>query len=258
MFVLKIKNILKHSSCILTLTVSLNVTASAPKECLNFHVIHSEPHGYINKEGVPKGIHWEYLEAIREHSGLCINLSLFPYARIWKSIKNGAHDGGIIFKSQSRTNLVEYVGHIQTTPTVVIPLKNITLETYSDLNNLSIGNIRGAHLSKKFDNDKDLNIVQLVNYEQEARMIKLKRLDAISGNEYALKYQLKKHKALNEVDLNSQFKLGEKEQWLQLSKRSQHLDKLPILQKSITSLKNSGIFHEISLKYDVHLVRESN
>ncbi len=258
MFVFKIKNFLKYSSCLLTFIVSHNLSASESEACLNFHVIHSEPHGYIDKGGAPKGIHWEYLEAIREHSGLCINFSLFPYARIWESIKNGRHDGGIIFKSKTRTNLVEYAGHIQTTPTVVIPLKNINLETYSDLNNLRIGNIRGAHLSNKFDNDKALNIIQLVNYEQGARMIKLKRLDAVSGNEYALKYQLKKHKVLDKVDVNNQFKLGEKEQWLQLSKSSQHLDKLPSLQKSITALKKSGVFHKISLKYNVHLVSLNN
>lgn len=237
-----------------------NIVTSSPitqEPCLDFHVIHSEPLGYINQQGIPTGVHWEYLEAIKQHSGLCINISLMPYARIWASIKSGYHDGGVIFKSSSRNQFVEYAGHIQTIPTVVIPLQGINLNSYNDLYDLLIGNMRGVHLSQKFDNDKNLNLVEVTSFEQETRMIKLKRLDAIAGNAFALIYQLKKYGVLDKVSLDNQFKLGEKEQWLQLSRKSQQLDKLPVLRKSLQELKAKGVFREILLKYyDPKLIKD--
>ncbi len=236
--------------------ISSDVTTQ--EKCLNFHVIHTEPLGYLNHKGKPTGVHWEYLEAIKQYSGLCITPMLMPYARIWKSISQGDHDGGIIFKSNNRSNIVKYAGHIRTVPTVVIPLKGITLNSYSDLKHLTIGNMRGVHLSKKFDNDKNLNIVEVINFEQETRMIKLKRLDAIAGNKFALIYQLEKYTVLDKVDLNNQLTLGEKEQWLQLSHKSVHLDLLPILKKSLNELKQNGKFREILEKYYGPLVLENN
>lgn len=229
--------------------ISFQVSASPTKNCLDFHVIHSEPIGYINKKGLPTGVHWEYLEAISQHSGLCMNLKLMPYARIWESVKHGNHDGGIIFKSNNRDKLVEYVEHIQTVPTVVIPLKGIEINTYKDLKNLTIGTMRGVHLSKRFDNDKNLNLVEVINFEQETRMINANRLDAIAGNAYALIYQLEKFDVINKVSLANQLKLGEKEQWLQFSKKSLKLEHSLLLKSSINELKEQGVFRDILLKY---------
>lgn len=246
-----------HYCCALIAVLSTNVTASPQSKCLNFHVIHSEPIGYINAQGQATGVHWEYLQALKKHSGLCMNLSLMPYARIWESIKNGQHDGGIIFKSTNRSDIVEYAGHIQNVPTVVIPLKGIALHNYNDLYGLIIGNMRGVHLSKKFDNDKALNLVELTNFEQETKMIKLKLLDAIAGNGFALIYQLNKYEVLEKVSVENLLKLGEKEQWLQLSRKSDQLDQIPILEKSLAELKEKGVFRDILLKYYGPLVTKN-
>ena len=64
-----------------------------------------------------------------------------------------------------------------------------------------------------------------------------------------LSYQLKKLHALNSVDLTHKLVLGEKEQWLQLSKKSQHLDKIPQLKLAIEKLKKNGSFAKIMDKY---------
>ena len=249
LFEFNVARLIKYICCYSLIALSSSVYSSPSKECIKFHVIQSEPLGYINDQGKPTGIHWEYVEAIRKHSGLCINAKLMPYARIWKSIEYGNHDGGIIFKSQSRDQLVQYAGHIQTVPTVVIPLKGITLKEYNDLNGLHIGTMKGVHLSKKFDNDKNLNLLELINFDQGTRMINLKRLDAVAGNAFALHYQFQKFGVLDKVDLNNQLKLGEKEQWIQISKKSQHLDILPVLNNSVSALKESGVFREILVKY---------
>jgi ABC-type amino acid transport substrate-binding protein len=109
--------------------------------------------------------------------------------------------------------------------------------------------MRGVHLSERFDNDKSLKLIELMNFDQATKMIDLQRVEAIAGNAFALAFQLQKLGVLEKVDLGSQLKLGEKEQWLQLSKKSKNLELLPALEQSITELKNNGVFEQILVKY---------
>jgi ABC-type amino acid transport substrate-binding protein len=225
------------------------VQASENPECLQFHVIKSSPLGFINSEKINVGVHWEYLTAIEEETGLCINKLLLPYARIWQSIKHGKHDGGIIFKSDSRSSMVEYIAPIRTVITAVIPVNSIDIKSYSDLHGLLIGKTRGSHLSKKFDQDTEIDTVELNDYDQAAEMIKYGRIDAIAGSALVLSYQLQKHKVLDKVSPEKKIVIGEKEQWFQLSKKSKHHDKIPKLKKAIIKLQQNGTFDRIMDKY---------
>jgi len=218
-------------------------------DCLAFHVIQNAPIGFESAKGKLQGVHFEYLAELEKRSGLCINKSILPYARVWQSIKTGGHDGGIIFKSDSRKKYVEYVALIRKVKTVVIPINGVNITNYSDLSSLIIGKTRGTHLSERFDNDKNLNIVELNNYDQAARMLKHGRIDAIAGSALVLSYQLKKYALLSELDVSNKFTLGEKEQWLQLSKQSTQLNKAVKLRKSIAELKKNGTFELIMNKY---------
>lgn len=217
--------------------------------CLDFHVIENSPIGFIDTNGEPAGVHWEYLVAIEQASGVCINKKLLPYARIWEQLKIGVHDGGIVFKSDSRSSIVEYAALIRTVKTVVVPVKGLGIKRYEDLFGLTIGKTRGTHLNDHFDNDPNFNIVELTNYEQATRMINANRIDAIAGSALVLTYQLKKHDVLTRVDMDNSIVLGEKEQWLQLSNKSIHLDKVAQLNEAITLLKHNGTLDKIMDKY---------
>jgi polar amino acid transport system substrate-binding protein len=230
------------------LTTSTLWAKTAP-DCLNLHVIENAPIGFENTDGLPTGVHWEYLSAIEKTTGICLDKALLPYPRVWQSIKKGKHDGGIIFKSDSNAKFVEYVAHIRSVKIVVIPVKGIEINSYTDLKNIRIGKTRGTLLNKQFDQDSSLNIIELNNYGQAAKMIERGRIDAIAGSALALSYQLKKYNALDSVDLTHKLVLGEKEQWLQLSKKSQHLDKIPQLRIAIEKLKQDGSFDALMDKY---------
>ena len=52
--------------------------------------------------------------------------------------------------------------------------------------------------------------------------------------------------------------LGEKEQWLQLSKKSEHLDKIPEIKKAVGILNKNGSFEEIMNKYYGHDWKDLN
>ena len=182
-------------------------------DCLKFHVIKNAPLGFKNTDEESNGVHWEYLVALEKETGFCINKEILPYARIWQSIAQGNHDGGIMFKSTSRSNIVEYAALIRTVNVVVIPVNDINVESYNDLYTLTIGKTRGTHLSKVFDQDPNLNIIELNNYGQAAKMIKFGRINAIAGSALVLSYQLKKHHVLNNVNYIKKLTLGKKEQW---------------------------------------------
>lgn len=223
--------------------------ANSQAECLELHVISNSPIGFENSDKENVGVHWEYLTALEKATDFCINKTLLPYARIWQSIEHGKHDGGIVFKSDSRSNFIEYVAPIRTVKTVVIPVNGIKIRSYDDLTDLTIGKTRGTHLSKKFDHDASLKLIELNNYDQAAQMLKLGRIDAIAGSALVLSYQLRKYDVLDKVNLTNKLILGEKEQWLQLSKQSKHLDKIPELKQAIEQLQQNGRFDLIMDKY---------
>lgn len=218
-------------------------------ECLYMHVIDNAPIGYYDEQGRAKGVHWDYIEAIAKESNLCINIHLFPYARIWKSLENGAHDGGIVFSSPSHSNFVEHIAEIRTIQTVVVPHKNIKINRYEDLHHIIIGKTRGTKLSDRFDNDNKLNIVEVKTYTDAALMLKSGRIDAIAGSAVVLTYQLNLNNALHMVDLSNKFILGSRTQWLQMSKKSQNLNHAPALRKAVNSLKQKGVLDNIMTKY---------
>jgi len=195
------------------------------------------------------GVHWEYLEALERETGFCINKTILPNKRIWQSLKEGKHDGGIMFKSDLHPNIVEYVALIHTVKTIVIPIVGVDIQHYKDLYELTIGKPRGISLSETFDHDPQLNIIELNHYAQAIQMIKLGRLDAIAGCATALDYHLKTFSALNKVNYKNKLDLGKKEQWLQFSKKSKHLDKIPLFEKAIEKLRLDGTFNLIMDKY---------
>jgi ABC-type amino acid transport substrate-binding protein len=119
--------------------------AISKSDCLNFHVIHSEPLGFVNDEGQLSGVQVDIINAIAKNSGLCINTLLMPYPRIWQGLEMGKHDGGIVFKSESRSYMVDYVAKIRAVKVAVITRKLIEVNSYDDLKGIYIAVRRGVN-----------------------------------------------------------------------------------------------------------------
>lgn len=218
-------------------------------ECLEFHVIENKPQGYQYSTSHTKGVHWEYIEAIESESGLCIKKTLTPYARIWRSLEEGNHDGGIIFSSPDRADIVRLIAPIREIKTVVVAKKSQQLEHYDDLYRLSIGKVRGSRLNDQFDNDDELNIVNLTHYSQATKMLSKDRIDAMAGGAQMIAYQLHTNNMNSLLDSGNRLVLGSRTQWLQMSQKSQHLDKADELAAAINRLVENGTFDDIMEKY---------
>lgn len=237
--------------------VCFQVKAVETDDCLNMHVIQSVPLAYMDEEGELAGIHVEMLDALQAHSGLCINKLLMPVSRIVKSLALGQHDGGLLLRSAKRDHLVELVLHTGDIDTVVIPRKGVTVKSYQDIRNLVIGKIGGMPLRNDFDSDNDLTLVQLNRYGQAAQMLERGRVDVLAGSSGPLYHHLSEINNIDKkIDMSSKFVLGTQQQWLQLSKQSAHLDKLPQLKMAAQKMIENGDLVRIKRKYYGSLYRE--
>lgn len=243
-------NINKRLTLLFCLVFSQLEISATENNCLQMHVIQSIPLGYYDDSGNLIGVHVEMLEAIEQHSGLCFDKLLMPVPRIVKSLAQGQHDGGIILRSSKRDHMVELVAYITDIETVVIPRQGVKINDYSDLHEIVVGKIGGMPLSNNFDSDRELVLVQVNRYGQAAQMLERGRVQALAGGGGPLYHNLSKIDGIeNIVDVSSIFVLGSKDQWLQLSKKSVHLDKSAQLKRGVGMMKHSGDYDRIKLKY---------
>lgn len=231
--------------------ISIFCTIASAEDILKMHVIDASPIGFYDEQKNPTGYHWDYMTEIQKRSGIPMKLILIPYSRIWQSLENGDHDGGIVYRSPDRDSIVVYAAPVAERKNVVISQKGIILNSYNDLYKLkSIATMRGVRLGDEFDADP--NIIKILksvyDYDTIVNMLIHGRYDAMAGNSVTMSYLLNKYNGVNEVELPG-IVVGKRVEWLQFSKKSRHLDKIPKLKETIEELKNEGFFDKVLEKY---------
>lgn len=219
------------------------------EDCLRMHVIQNSKMGYIDENGNPAGAHWEFLSAIEERSGICMDKILLPIPRLWAAIELGDVDGGVVFRSPERENLYWPIAPTMNIFNVVIPRAGLSIRDYDDLKGLNIGVTRGTQLNDQFDSDSSLSKVELSSYEQMIKMVAAKHLDAIAGSGVSLTSELSKQGFDDRVNFMGAINLGSREQWLLMSRKSNNLNKGAALRQATEALKKEGVFDLIMDKY---------
>tara|TARA_R110002153_G_scaffold38643_1_gene112041 strand:+ start:21068 stop:21853 length:786 start_codon:yes stop_codon:yes gene_type:complete len=222
----------------------------ADNSCLDMHVIQSVPLGFYDENNKVAGMDFEILQQIEEYSGICMTMRLMPIARIWKSFKQGQHDGGLIFKSTDRNHSVEYAAFVGNAEIIVIPRIGLKIHNYEQLHKMSIAKTRGTPISNRFDSDIKLNLVEVTSYGQLIKMLKLGRIDAVVGSAAPLFYNLSRFDEIEKsIQVDDKFVLGIREKWLQFSKNSANLRKIPKLKKAVELMNDNGDYQRIMSKY---------
>ena len=198
--------------------------------------MHTKPWGYINENGEFKGIFVDYSKELEKRSGIEFERSLAPYARVWRNLQNGKTDISFLIRSNDRDDIVEYVTKFITSSSVVVAKKGAKLKSYQDLKTLNIGVVRGVRLSKKFDEDSNLNKKEFRDYEILFHMFKEGRVDAVAGNIVSILY-LAKESGI-EDNLGDIYKLETIEAWVQISKKSKNKQIIPKIEKAAKSIKD--------------------
>lgn len=250
--------------CFIILFSMLNTRAEVD---LTFHVIAAQPFGYLADDGEPTGLHYELIQQLSIRSGIKIRPVIMPYNRIWTTMENGGHDGGVVWRSAERDALVHYLSYVWTDYLTVLTLKNKEVNDYSELQlDKKVGVMTSSSINDRFNNDNEIDKVMIPKYDNAVSMLSARRVDAIVGNIFAYIYIAKKQAVLEKLSLPGLY-LGHREQWLQISKKSKVLkrltkekrnevmDKLAITMKTMVA---DGTIRKLNEKYYGDVVNQVN
>jgi ABC-type amino acid transport substrate-binding protein len=219
------------------------------KECLSMHVVDLPPAGFKNKSGELIGIHVDFIEALEERSGICMDKKIMPYVRAVKNLKLGIHDTGILNPSSDSDFYlnVQYVTKLITLKTIILPKKGLSLSSDKSLKNIIIGKVRGSPLGSSFDEGK-YEILELKSYGHGLSMLKRGRIDALAGNASGM-YVIGKSNLDNYFNVSGKFIIGERELWLVFSKYSDNIDQIEPIKTAAQALVNEGVVELIFEKF---------
>jgi polar amino acid transport system substrate-binding protein len=177
-----------------------------------------------------------------------IDIVPYPYARILHNLTLAKVDMALLFKNESISSSVDYIGPVSKSKVVIITSADKPIAQYSDLSKLaSIAVIRNASFEPKFDQDKALNKFSVNSYTQALTMFNLGRVDGIVGSIVGLEY------ASTQVHIKiaklSVFQLGEKEWWLHFAKKSPFQWLKPQLKSAVKKLYQDDLIEKTYQKY---------
>ena len=220
----------------------------ASGEGLNAAIFNIPPWGSENKNGKVVGIQRDIIDIISKDTNIPISISLFPYKRMIKFIKEGDSDFGIFYLNEDynsfSTPLVKW-GELEI---IVLPIKKIKIHEYKDLNKLSIGVRLGGKFNKKFDQDKTILKKSCLDYSECIIKLKQGRIDAVIGTAATLYYELEKQ-GLKESSFGVPYIIGNKEDWLHFSKKSGNKKLKDKLIKFVKKNIMNGNFQKVFSKY---------
>ena len=228
---------LKKNYCILAavflaLTMTHSFSFANDKEH-NYSVPPFPPFNHFDEYNQCKGVGVLAVEKVTINLAEKFTEADFPYARILNSLKTGQLDVAFLFKNNTVIKDIEYVGPLSMSKIVVISQPDIVIQHYKDVYQFkSIAVIRNAQFNNKFDQDKQLNKVNVSSYRQAVRLLKLQRVNAVIGSKVGLEYALHQEK-LNEKIIANAFYLDEKESGLHISKKSPLINILPRIKASV-------------------------
>lgn len=232
-----------------TILLTSNITADE-HESIKFDILRSYPFAYVDNDGAKVGTFWEYVDLISRKSKFDIDRRITPKARVVANLQSGASDAAILFKAQGLKDHVEYVAIVRSIPILIATQKGTLINSYEDLRQLkTVGIFRSGSINPEFDNDESIHKESVSNYPSLVKMLNSKRLDAIAGNGVVITALINQLCLQDTIDI-SPLIMGNREQWLVLSKQSAHLDKADKLKESVQRLKNEGA---LDLIFDTHL-----
>lgn len=216
---------------------------------------HSEPWSYYAADNTAKdgstlvrtGIMIDIAQALSQESGLEFRQKLSPYPRIWRDLRAGDCDLTFAIRSPDRDDYVRYAGHLFTFDTIVVGRPGLKLASHEDLHGLRIGVLGDIRLSPKFDQDGQLQKIELRDYETMVEMLLAGRLDAIAGNNLSLNYLLNKRKPGGPQW--PQLLLQKTEVWAQFSRRSPRASDAEKLAEAIDRLRRRGFFEALLTRH---------
>lgn len=226
--------------------ISFSIKGAGPP--LKAAIFNIPPWGSETKGGKIVGIQKDIIDIISKDMNIPIHISLFPYKRMIKFLKEGDSDFGIFYLNSDYDDFSTPLVRWGKLSIIVLPLKNIKIDKYNDLKKLTIGVRLGGKFNKRFDKDKNILKKSCVNYSDCIGELKEGRLDAVIGTAATLYYELEKQ-GLSDKFFGKPYFIGSKEDWLHFSKKSKNHKLRSKLIKSVEKNIKNGKFEKAFSKY---------
>ena len=233
---------------------------STRNETLYYAAPHFPPWDINPNEDVSLGINADVISSIAKE----LELNFQPVQCSWKrcllELKEGNIDmAGTVGRKPERELYLHFIE-----PTYAkIPDQvcyfptddKLEIKKYQDLYRLNkIGVERGARVSPSFDQDSTLMKIEITKLDQLFKMLDLRRLDVVVGNEMVMDYMIK------ELGLHGKFQktpfrfksIGE--EYLVISKKSPHAKRFAEISQIINKMKENGNIQE----YINYYTKDSN
>jgi len=233
------------SAFVLLALTMIHSLSFANDKYLSYSVPPFTPFNGFNDQPQCKGVGVLAIEKVMSDLNMPLKVASFPYARILNSLKTGELDLALLFKNNTVTENVEYIGPLSMAKIFILTQPNNTIRQYKDLYQLSsIAVIRSAQFNQKFDQDKRLNKVSVSSYNQAIRLLKLNRIDAVVGSEIGLEYALYQEKMEENIMANA-FYLGAKELGLHLAKKSSFISMKALLEEAVKEAYQDNLIEQL-------------
>ncbi len=223
-----------------------SVTDEPPEIPLKFITIDVAPWASINPEtGQKEGAFVAIVDALSELTGLTIETTLTPFARVDRELEAGTHDCTILVP---RDESIVIHGELVAQHDVgVLSHKDNPIEDYGDLQGKTITLLRGSAISPEFDQDGNIDKVYDTDYLIALRKLDRQRVAGVAGAIPTLNFLAKKN-GLADM-LAPTLKLTDIPLIFQCSRQSAHLALMPLLNNAINTLKQTGQMEAITDQY---------
>ncbi len=221
-------------------------TPEATGTTLKFITIDVAPWASHNAEtGEQEGAFIAIVEALSELTGLNIETTLTPFARVDRELESGAHDCTILVP---RDESIVIHGELVANHDVgILSHKDSPIERYDDLDGQTISLLRGSAISSKFDQDDSIDKVYDTDYLIALRKLDRQRVAGVAGAIPPLTF-LAEQNGLSDM-LAPSLKLTDIPLTFQCSRQSAQLEHMATLNAAIDTLKQSGRMDEITDLY---------
>jgi len=229
--------------CILLATTALysRLTCAAPVVFANSLI---KPWG-MEIDGTAQGLLVDVQYALSLETGLEHQVQLQPYSRVIHSIYSGDVDMAMLFDAQADLSRIIKIAAVAESPVIIVGRAGIkALSSIDQLNGKLVGYMRGSKYGPIFDDATHFTKTPINAMPQALAMLIRGRIDAMAGVDLTFFWAIKQ-KRFPPSHFTPLLEISRPMVSLYISKKSSHLELIPIYRAAVQELHHNGVIEEI-------------
>lgn len=214
----------------------------------------TEPFSFLDKNNQARGLVVDIAREIATDTDLTLEVIFCPWARCLHMIEKGDADIAVgLFKSKQRQKQLLFIDPPLYSSDKVQGFFTLhdgpKIQSYADLNKLSIGIERGSEQPGFSLESKNYNLVQVSSLERLVTMLANKRIDTFVYSIDRASAVLEKMQVSQNIKLQKLTHLIEQGSYVALSRQSHITQRATHISTSIIKMQQSGRLREMFVQY---------